>query len=165
MSPAQQGGFSLRILANFLILLGARTQEGQADDSKNGPASSGLHPKLDPPYKMPWEILREKKLRNGHGTNLERSRKSLELPGTASEGSQKGPGTKLAPPPLLSPPSPHPLHPPTHIPNGAWGRGPTSSLSWMVSPHQRGEGGEGGLDLGPQITRCMLSDRHDEASH
>ena len=33
---------------------------------------------------------------------------------------------------------------PTHIPNGAWGRGPTSSLSWMVSLHQRGEGGEGG---------------------
>ena len=31
------------------------------------------------------------KPRSGHGTNLERSKNALELPGTASEGSQKGP--------------------------------------------------------------------------
>ena len=33
------------------------------------------------------------------------------------------------------------------------------------SPHQRGRGSGGGLDLGPQMTRCMLSDRHEEASN
>ena len=59
------GGFSLRILANFLILLGARTQKGQADDSKNGPASSGslLQDAMG-------DSSGEKKPRNGHGTKL-----------------------------------------------------------------------------------------------
>ena len=57
------------------------------------------------------------KPRNGHGTNLERSKKALELPRTASEGSQKGTGTKLA---LFS----LPTHP--HTTRGLGVEGPPS---------------------------------------
>ena len=95
----------------------------------------------------------EEKPRNGHGTNL-------ELPGTASEGSQKGTGTNLALPSL-------PTHP--HTKQGLGVEGPPSpSVGWCHPTKKgwgegEGAGGDGGLDLGPQITRCMLSDRHEEA--
>ena len=79
------------------------------------------------------------KLRNGHRTNLERFKKALELPRTASEGSQKGPGTKLASPPLPSLPLP-----PTHTPSGASGSKAHLLPHWMVSRHQKGEGGGAG---------------------
>ena len=111
-SPA--GGFSLRILTNFLILLGARTQEGQADDSKNGPTSSGLHQKLDPRYKMPWEILREK----NRGMATERTWNVPERPWNCPERLQKGP--RKAPERSWLPLPSSPL-PPTHIPNAASG--------------------------------------------
>ena len=76
-----------RTPANFLILLGARKQEGQADDSKNGPASSGLHQKLDPRYKMPWEILREK----NRGMATKRTWNVPESLWNCPERLQKGP--------------------------------------------------------------------------
>ena len=113
-SPAR--GFSLRILGNFVILLGKRTQEGQADDSKNGPASSGLHPKLDPRCQMPWEILRESKRGMATGRTWNVPERPWNCPERLQKGPRKTPGTKLAPP--LRPPSPHP---PTHTLNGASG--------------------------------------------
>ena len=56
-------------------------------DSKNGPASIGLHQKLDPRYKMPREILREKNC----GMATERTWNVPESPWNCPERLQKGP--------------------------------------------------------------------------
>ena len=136
-----------------IILLEARTQE-----SKNGPASSGLHLKLDPRYKMPWEILREK----NRGMATERTWNVPVSPWNCPEGLQKGPrkapGTKLGP--TLSP------LPPTHLPNGAWGSRADllPQLDGVTPPKGEGQEGEGGSTSGHKSHACMLSDHHDEAS-
>ena len=99
--------------------------------------------------------------RKNCGMATERTWNVPERPWNCLERLQKGPrkepeGSWL---PLASSPLP-----PTHTPNGASGsRAHLLPQLYGVTPPQGG--GEGGLDLGPQITRCMLSDRHDEASH
>ena len=88
------------------------------------------------------------KPRNGHGTNLERSKKALELPGTASEVPRKAPERSW-----LSSLSPNP---PTHQ-TGPRGRGPTFSLiGWSPDQKGKGEGGPGRWGARPRATNDAL---------
>ena len=97
------------------------------------------------------------KPRNGHGTNLERSRKPWNCPERLQKGPRKAPERSWLP--LLSPS----LHPPTYQTGPGVEGPPPPSVGWCHST-KGGREGRGGLDLGPQMTRCMLSDRYDEAS-
>ena len=105
-----------------------------------------------------WEILREK----NRGMATERTWNVPESLGTARNGFRRVPERPQNEAGSLLSPNPSPTHPHTKRGLGVESP-PPPSVGWCHSTKGRREG-RGGLDLGPQITRCMLSDRHDEAS-